>query len=233
METTTIKHSELLSESKIEDEIGMEMRYNQLYKIILIGDTNVGKTSIISKYLTGVFQPNNTIPTIAAEFATKIIQIKEGGFIKAQIWDTAGQEKYKSITSHHYRKAVGGLIVYDITKRTSFDNVLQWLSDLKNNADKGCICALVGNKIDLVEKNHRIREVSEDEGKLLAKKYEMLFYETSALSNQSVNDAFEDLLQKIYIERRKITIIEKDKNNNVINLKTKGNIIKNNINICC
>ena len=180
------------------EDLGIEMKYDHLYKIIIIGDSGVGKTSLLSKYIKGVF-PSSPLPTIAIEFATKIIQIKEGGFIKAQIWDTAGQEKYKSITSHHYRKAVGGLIVYDITKRTSFDNVLQWLSDLKNNADKGCICALVGNKIDLVEKNHRIREVSEDEGKLLAKKYEMLFYETSALNNQSVNDAFEDLLQKIYI----------------------------------
>ena len=223
---------EIVANNFTDENIGYEIRYDHLYKIIIIGDSGVGKTSLLSKYIKGVF-PSSPLPTIAIEFATKIIQIKEGGFIKAQIWDTAGQEKYKSITSHHYRKAVGGLIVYDITKRTSFDNVLQWLSDLKNNADKGCICALVGNKIDLVEKNHRIREVTEDEGKLLAKKYEMLFYETSALNNQSVNDAFEDLLQKIYIERRKITIIEKDKNNNVINLKTKGNIIKNNINICC
>ena len=223
---------EIVANNFTDENIGYEIRYDHLYKIIIIGDSGVGKTSLLSKYIKGVF-PSSPLPTIAIEFATKIIQIKEGGFIKAQIWDTAGQEKYKSITSHHYRKAVGGLIVYDITKRTSFNNVLQWLSDLKNNADKGCICALVGNKIDLVEKNHRIREVTEDEGKLLAKKYEMLFYETSALNNQSVNDAFEDLLQKIYIERRKITIIEKDKNNNVINLKTKGNIIKNNINICC
>jgi Rab family protein len=228
----TMNTDEIVANNFTDENIGYEIRYDHLYKIIIIGDSGVGKTSLLSKYIKGVF-PSSPLPTIAIEFATKIIQIKEGGFIKAQIWDTAGQEKYKSITSHHYRKAVGGLIVYDITKRTTFDNVLQWLSDLKNNADKGCICALVGNKIDLVEKNHRIREVSEDEGKLLAKKYEMLFYETSALSNQSVNDAFEDLLQKIYIERRKITIIEKDKNNNVINLKTKGNIIKNNINICC
>jgi Rab family protein len=228
----TMNTDEIVANNFTDENIGYEIRYDHLYKIIIIGDSGVGKTSLLSKYIKGVF-PSSPLPTIAIEFATKIIQIKEGGFIKAQIWDTAGQEKYKSITSHHYRKAVGGLIVYDITKRTTFDNVLQWLSDLKNNADKGCICALVGNKIDLVEKNHRIREVSEDEGKLLAKKYEMLFYETSALNNQSVNDAFEDLLQKIYIERRKITIIEKDKNNNVINLKTKGNIIKNNINICC
>ena len=200
---------EIVANNFTDENIGYEIRYDHLYKIIIIGDSGVGKTSLLSKYIKGVF-PSSPLPTIAIEFATKIIQIKEGGFIKAQIWDTAGQEKYKSITSHHYRKAVGGLIVYDITKRTSFDNVLQWLSDLKNNADKGCICALVGNKIDLVEKNHRIREVSEDEGKLLAKKYEMLFYETSALSNQSVNDAFEDLLQEIYNERRRVSNINRN-----------------------
>ena len=193
----TMNTDEIVANNFTDENIGYEIRYDHLYKIIIIGDSGVGKTSLLSKYIKGVF-PSSPLPTIAIEFATKIIQIKEGGFIKAQIWDTAGQEKYKSITSHHYRKAVGGLIVYDITKRTTFDNVLQWLSDLKNNADKGCICALVGNKIDLVEKNHRIREVTEDEGKLLAKKYEMLFYETSALNNQSVNDAFEDLLQKYY-----------------------------------
>jgi Rab family protein len=224
---------EIVANNFTDENIGYEIRYEHLYKLIIIGDSGVGKTSLLSKYIKGIFPPS-PLPTIAIEFATKIIQIKEGGYIKAQIWDTAGQEKYKSITSHHYRKAVGGLIVYDITKRSTFDNVLQWLSDLKNNADKGCICALIGNKIDLIEKNHRIREVTEDEGKLLAQKHDMLFYETSAVNSKGLNDAFEDLLQKIYIERRKITIIEKENNNNnVINLKTNANIVKNNINICC
>ena len=149
---------EMLSESGFDNGIDIEARYNQIYKIILIGDTNVGKTSIIAKYLTGTFpQPNNTIPTIAAEFATKIIQIKEGGYIKAQIWDTAGEEKYKSITYHHYKKSVGGLIVYDITKKSTFENVKNWYNDLINKAEKGCIIALIGNKLDLIERNERKR----------------------------------------------------------------------------
>ena len=78
----------------------------------------------MSKYVKGNF-PISPLPTIAIEFATKIIQIKEGGYIKAQIWDTAGQDKYRAITKHHYRRAVGALIVYDVTKRSSFDNVLK------------------------------------------------------------------------------------------------------------
>ena len=81
--------------------------------VILVGDMGVGKSSLMSQYIKQEF-PESPLPTIAIEFATKIIKIKEGGYVKAQIWDTAGQEKYKSITSHHYRKAVGALLVYDV-----------------------------------------------------------------------------------------------------------------------
>jgi len=199
------KQSEIFSDSRIDEDLGLEMRYNQLYKIILIGDTNVGKTSIISKYLTGVF-PNtaNAIPTIAAEFATKIIQIKEGGYIKAQIWDTAGQERYKSITYHHYRKSAGGLIVYDITRRSSFDNISSWLNDLKQLADKECVIALIGNKLDIVQGNESRREVTKEEAQSFAYLNHLLFYETSAYNDENINDIFEEILQNIYNERRKI-----------------------------
>ena len=164
----------------------------------------VGKSSILSQYIKQVF-PESPLPTIAIEFATKLIKIKEGGYIKAQIWDTAGQEKYKAITSHHYRRAVGALIVYDVTKRSSFDNVLKWYSDLKQKAEKECIIALVGNKIDLLDRNSRRREISYEEGKMLATNNNMLFYETSAYTSVKVNDAFEDLLQEIYNERRRVS----------------------------
>ena len=146
----------------------------------------VGKSSLLSKYVKGVV-PVSPLPTIAIEFATKIIQIKEGGYIKAQIWDTAGQEKYKAITSHHYRRAVGALIVYDVTKRSSFDNVLKWYSDLKQKAEKECIIALVGNKIDLNDN----RSVSFDEGKNISEKYGIMFFETSAKDNIDINELFE------------------------------------------
>ena len=215
-------NSDIISDSRIEEDLGLEMRYNQLYKIILIGDTNVGKTSIISKYLTGVFpQPQNSIPTIAAEFATKIIQIKEGGYIKAQIWDTAGQERYKSITYHHYRKSAGGLIVYDITKRSSFDNISIWLNDLRQLADKECIIALIGNKLDIVQNNEKKREVTKEEAQSFAYLNHLLFYETSAYNDENINDIFEEILQHIYNERRKIYSNNHNKDDKKIKLNVK------------
>ena len=181
----------------------IETKYDHLYKIIIIGDTSVGKTALLSKYLKGIF-PTSPLSTVATEFATKIIQIKEGGYIKAQIWDTAGEEKYKSITYHHYKKSVGGLIVYDITKRSSFENVKNWYNDLIYKAEKGCIIALIGNKLDLVEKNGKKREVSKEEAQSYAEDNHMLFYETSAYNGNNINDIFEELMQTIYTERRKI-----------------------------
>ena len=206
------------------EDLGIELKYDHLYKIIIIGDTCVGKTAILSKYLKGVF-PTSPLSTVATEFATKIIQIKEGGYIKAQIWDTAGEEKYKSITFHHYKKSVGGLIVYDITKRSSFDNVKNWYNDLISLGEKGCIIALVGNKLDLLERNERKREVSYEEAQAYAEDNHMLFFETSAYNGNNINDIFEELLQTIYTERRKIPELkERDKmleNQNIINLKDK------------
>ena len=204
----------------------IETKYDHLYKIIIIGDTSVGKTALLSKYLKGVF-PTSPLSTVATEFATKIIQIKEGGYIKAQIWDTAGEEKYKSITYHHYKKSVGGLIVYDITKKSSFDNVKNWYNDLITKAEKGCIIALIGNKLDLVQRNERKREVSREEAQSYAEDNHMLFYETSAYNGSNINDIFEELMQTIYTERRKIPDFkERDKElNNLtsINLRDKKN----------
>jgi Rab family protein len=190
----------------------------------------VGKSSLLSKYVKGVV-PVSPLPTIAIEFATKIIQIKEGGYIKAQIWDTAGQEKYKAITSHHYRRAVGALIVYDVTKRSSFDNVLKWFSDLKSKAEKECIIALIGNKIDLLDRNSRRREISYEEGKMLAANNNMLFYETSAYTSVKVNDAFEDLLQEIYNERRRV--INSNKSNGSTKILSLNNNDGNENRNCC
>ncbi len=208
------------------EDLGIELKYDHLYKIIIIGDTSVGKTALLSKYLKGVF-PTSPLSTVATEFATKIIQIKEGGYIKAQIWDTAGEEKYKSITYHHYKKSVGGLIVYDITKKSSFDNVKNWYNDLITKAEKGCIIALIGNKLDLVQRNERKREVSREEAQSYAEDNHMLFYETSAYNGSNINDIFEELMQTIYTERRKIPDFkERDKeldNLTSINLRDKKN----------
>ena len=171
--------------------------------VIIIGDSGVGKTAILSKYVKGIF-PVAPAPTIAIEFATKIIQIKEGGYIKAQIWDSAGQERYKAIVAGHYRRAAGALIVYDVTKRSTFEHATSWLQNIKEMAEKNCITYLVGNKVDLVDINEKNREVSTEEAQKYAKENGLKFYEASALTNVRINDCFEDLLQEIYNERRKI-----------------------------
>ena len=135
---------------------------------------------------------------------SKIIQIKEGGYIKAQIWDSAGQERYKAIVAGHYRRAAGALIVYDVTKKSTFEHVTSWLKNINEMAEKNCITYLVGNKIDLLDNNKNIREVSIEEAQKYAKENGLRFYEASALTSERINDCFEDLLQEIYNERRKI-----------------------------
>ena len=162
----------------------------------------VGKSSLMSQYIKKEF-PESPLPTIAIEFATKIIKIKEGGYVKAQIWDTAGQEKYKSITSHHYRKAVGALLVYDVTRRITFENCIKWYKELKVFTDQDCVICIVGNKCDLIEGNPKRREVSKEEGKNFARQNKTLFFETSAKKNSNVVECFEELLQQIYNTRRK------------------------------
>ena len=163
----------------------------------------MGKTAILSKYVKGIF-PVAPAPTIAIEFATKIIQIKEGGYIKAQIWDSAGQERYKAIVAGHYRRAAGALIVYDVTKKSTFEHITNWLKNINEMAEKNCITYLIGNKIDLLDSNNNSREVSVEEAQKYAKDNGLKYYETSALTSVRINDCFEDLLQEIYNERRKI-----------------------------
>ena len=165
--------------------------YDLLFKLILIGDSCVGKSNILSKYLKNEFDPNSRA-TVGVEFGTKNILINNKK-IKIQIWDTAGQERYRSITSAYYKGAKGALIVYDITRRTSFDNIDKWISDLKLNGDKNICIIILGNKSDLADK----RQVSTEEGRELAEKYEMKFYETSAKIGENVNDIFYDSVDEI------------------------------------
>ena len=188
--------------SKTEDNLKMEMRHNNIYKIIIFGDSNVGKSTLISKYLTGKI-PDSPMSTLTTEFAIKLIEIDGGGYIKAQIWDTPGQEQYREITFHHMKKFLGGIIIYDITKRSTYDNVPSWVKILKSKCEKDCMIALVGNKLDLVENNINMREVTKQEAETYAFLNHFLFFETSANFEDS-NNIFDELLQTIYNEKRKI-----------------------------
>ncbi|XWS74074.1 hypothetical protein CRYUN_Cryun02cG0184400 [Craigia yunnanensis] len=131
--------------------------------------------------------------TIGVEFATKTLQV-EGKTVKAQIWDTAGQERYRAITSAYYRGAVGALLVYDITKRQTFDNVQRWLRELRDHADSNIVIMMVGNKSDL----KHLRAVSEEDGHALAEKEGLSFLETSALEATNIEKAFQTILNEIY-----------------------------------
>ena len=131
--------------------------------------------------------------TIGVEFATRTVSI-EGKTIKAQIWDTAGQERYRAITSAYYRGAVGALLVYDITKEASFENVAKWLAELQENATADITITMIGNKTDL----HGARAVSTEQGRAYAEEHRLAFIEASALNGGNVEAAFVQCLGEIY-----------------------------------
>ncbi|CAN1141108.1 Ras-related protein RABA5c [Linum perenne] len=179
------------SQGEIQGE-GGEGGEEYLFKIVVIGDSAVGKSNLLSRFATNEFDPNSKA-TIGVEFQTQVVEI-DGKEIKAQIWDTAGQERFRAVTSAYYRGAVGALIVYDITRKTTFESVKRWLQELTLQCDTTVGKMLVGNKCDLDE----IREVSKEEGKSVAEEEGMFFMETSALDSTNVEAAFEVVIREIY-----------------------------------
>ena len=169
-----------------------EENYEVMFKVVLIGDMKVGKTNIVSRYIKNEFN-KDSMSTIGVEFGSKELVI-EGHNVKVQIWDTAGQEKYKSITNAYYKGAKGAFVVYDITNKNSFDNADNWLNNLRASADKKCSIILIGNKSDLENK----REVSIEQGEEKAKNSEIAFMETSALSGDNIDKAFEMMINEAY-----------------------------------
>ena len=195
--------------------------FSPIYKIILVGDSGVGKTCLLSMYVKGECGP--TIPTIAVEFCTKEIELADNFKVKVQLWDTAGQERFKSLAMTYYRKAYGILLLFDITKRSSFISCKHYLEEVRLNSDKNCIIYLIGNKVDLEQQ----REISYDEAKFYADKEKIKYIETSAIKNIRVEEVFSSLLNNIYEIKK-----EENKNKlfidggNNIGLKNTQNLIK-------
>jgi len=160
--------------------------------VVLIGDSGVGKSNLLSRFTRNEFNLDSK-STIGVEFATRSIQI-DNKTIKAQIWDTAGQERYRAITSAYYRGAVGALLVYDISKSLSFENVTRWLKELRDHADSNIVIMLVGNKTD----QRHLRAVPTEDGKTFASENGLSFIETSALEATNVDLAFQNILTSIY-----------------------------------
>lgn len=166
--------------------------YDFLFKVVLIGDSGVGKSNLLSRFTRNEFNLESR-STIGVEFATRSITV-DGKTIKAQIWDTAGQERYRAITSAYYRGAVGALLVYDIAKHLTYENVERWLKELRDHADTNIVIMLVGNKADL----RHLRAVPQDEANSFAEKNNLSFIETSALDSSNVEKAFTTILTDIY-----------------------------------
>ncbi|KAJ1437798.1 Small GTPase superfamily [Sesbania bispinosa] len=162
-----------------------------LFKAVLIGDSGVGKSNLLSRFAKDEFRLDSK-PTIGVEFAYRNIKVRDK-LIKAQIWDTAGQERFRAITSSYYRGALGALLVYDITRRSSYENIGKWLVELREFGGEDMVVILVGNKSDL----DQTREVEKEEGKGFAEAEGLCFMETSALKNLNVEEVFLQMITQI------------------------------------
>ncbi|KAJ6817858.1 ras-related protein RABA2a-like [Iris pallida] len=181
-----------------------EDEYDYLFKVVLIGDSGVGKSNLLSRFTRNEFCLESK-STIGVEFATRTLQV-ENRTIKAQIWDTAGQERYRAITSAYYRGALGALLVYDVTKPTTFENVSRWLKELRDHADSNIVIMLIGNKTDL----KHLRAVASEDAQGYAEKEGLSFIETSALEATNVESAFQVILAEIYRTISKKTLSSPD-----------------------
>ena len=185
----------------------MEEEYDYIFKVLLVGNSVVGKSSLILRYVDQIWN-DVFVPTIGVDFKVKSLEI-ENKSIKLQIWDTAGQERFRNVISSYFKGAHGILLIFDITSRDSFKELENWLVEVEKNASTQILKILIGNKCDLEEE----REISKDEGEAFAMRNGMQYIETSAKINTNVNEAFE-ALSKIMVEyySKKSSAINENKN---------------------
>ena len=222
-----------------------DQEYDYLFKLLLIGNSSVGKSSLLFRFVENVWD-DSFVPTIGVDFVTKYIFIifipinffiqklktleVNGKKVKLQIWDTAGQERFKNITASYYRGGNGVLVVYDITDRESFENLNSWLIEIEKNANKNVYKLLIGNKCDLEDK----RKVTFQEGKDFAESNGMKFMETSAKTASKVQEAFELLTNEIIKSNlNKEKGLEKKDNTKSVHLGDGGQDISAKRRGCC
>uniref|UniRef100_A0A4W5KWE5 Ras-related protein Rab-15 n=1 Tax=Hucho hucho TaxID=62062 RepID=A0A4W5KWE5_9TELE len=175
----------------------MAKQYDVLFRLLLLGDSGVGKTCLLCRFTDNEFHPSH-ISTIGVDFKMKTLEI-DGIKVRIQIWDTAGQERYQTITKQYYRRAQGIFLVYDITSERSFQHIMKWASDVDEYAPDNIQKILIGNKSDEEEK----RQVATEQGNKLAKNYGMDFFETSAFTNYNITESFTRLAEQVLAANKK------------------------------
>ena len=162
------------------------------FKILLLGDSAVGKTCFLKRYTDNTFQ-DAYLSTIGFDFKYKSITLKNGKTVKVQLWDTAGEERFRTIAKSYYRGAHGIILIYDVTNRKTFENIRKWLYQINEETSGKISILLIANKIDCVES----RQVTKEEGKQMAKNNGLPIFEASAKDSTNVNESFQYLIEKI------------------------------------
>jgi len=201
------------------------------FKVVLVGESGVGKTSIITQFIDQTFQ-EDIQSTTGGTFSTKSVVCDGGKILKFEIWDTAGQEKYRSLTTMFYKDANAAVMVYDVTRKDSFEEMKNyWANQIKDNSPENIILAIAANKSDLIEQE----TVDEEEARNFAKELNAIFVTTSAKSSEGINSLFEEIAKK-YSGATNITIkeeedgdepqVQEQKNTNTVKIENPGKEVK-------
>ncbi|KAK6474162.1 ras-related protein Rab-39B-like [Huso huso] len=184
----------------------MDILWQYQFRIILLGDSTVGKSSLLKRFTDGVYS-DVADPTVGVDFYARSLEIEPGVKIKLQLWDTAGQERFRSITTSYYRNSVGGLLVFDLTSRKAFEHVREWHREVAEHVKPHhMVFILIGHKSDLA----RERQVPREEAEKLAATLGVRYVETSAKNNSNVDRAFEMLTRDIYQLMKAGDIVTRD-----------------------
>ena len=189
-----------------------------VYKVLLLGDSTVGKTCFLLRYCDKTFQEAH-LSTIGLDYRLKTMQLKNGKNIKLQIWDTAGQDRFRAITKNYYKGANGIILIYDVTNLQSYENVKNWISQIREEANPNVVIYLAGNKVDVSEQDKLVKT---EDGKKTADEYKLPFYETSAKNGVNINEIFEDLVEVIDDTYSKLEQPKTDQKNKLYTGKPKG-----------
>ena len=164
--------------------------YDHIFKIITLGESGIGKTSLITRFAHDIFEENR-VPTIVVDFLIKVLDI-ENKIIKIQLWDICGSERIRIVSPIYYRRTNGAIVAYDISDKRSFDQVKFWVNEVKKYSEIKTNIVIVGTKCDILD-----REVTEEEGKKLADELGVKYFETSAKTGYNVNEAYNFLIKNI------------------------------------